>query len=73
MRLGIPSHQPTVEARDRERGYTLLGSLGVFGVGTMWYPDDDHIRGLPGYETAPDRDARGQFGGPPATGGPFFN
>lgn len=43
-----------VIARDRDAGRSLIGGLGVFGVGRMWWDDDEGIRRLPGFEDAPD-------------------
>jgi len=48
----IPTTTPFVVARDPERGVTLLGGLGVLGVGQMWFADREEYRDYPGFEDA---------------------
>lgn len=43
-----------VLARDRAAGRSLIGGLGVFGVGSMWWDDDEGTRLLPGFDDAPE-------------------
>jgi hypothetical protein len=54
-----------IVARDRARGYVLLGGLGGMGVGEMWFPDGEDMRKKEGYDQAPERNSEGGFGGPP--------
>jgi hypothetical protein len=54
----------TVLAKDTKRGYVLLAGVGFAGVGTMWYPIEDHRKEYPGYDEAPEQDSTGGFGTP---------
>src|SRR5690349_16684653 len=46
-----------VLCRDPVAGRSLLQGFGPFGVGRMWCKDDEWVRDLPGYATAPTQDA----------------
>jgi len=46
-----------VEAKDTESDQVLLGGLGSFGVGTMWFPMSERHKKLPGFDTAPEINA----------------
>lgn len=50
---------PTIIARDRHQPpRILLGGLGSLGIGSMWFDDDGtRYAGLPGYESAPERES----------------
>lgn len=44
-----------VLARDPANGRILLGGLGAFGVGQMWFDELERHRQYSGYEHAPTR------------------
>jgi len=58
------SYNQWVVARDRRRGYALLGGLGGCGVGEMWFKDEPFrdFCHYEGYAEAPEVDSTNGFG-----------
>lgn len=46
-----------VVSRDPDWGLVQLGGLGAMGAGQMWVTEQDHERGYPGYDDAPEERA----------------
>lgn len=48
------SYNTWIVARDRDRGYVLVGGLGCMGVGQMWFKETERDKNRPGYDEAPE-------------------
>lgn len=51
-----------IVARDRSRGYVLVGGLGCMGMGEMWCRDEPRYASYPGYAAAEELSSEGGFG-----------
>lgn len=43
-----------VLAKDTTNGFVLIGGLGPFGVGRMWFRTSEWHRSRPGWDSAPE-------------------
>lgn len=56
LRYNMPP--PVILAKDLVNNMTLLGGLGVMGVGTMWQPTTDYHKETEAYKNAPIKDSK---------------